>query len=170
MRSIGILADTHGFLDPSLFNYFRDCDELWHAGDFGKGIAEALAAFKPLKGVFGNIDGSDVRSVFKKDMVFSCEGVNIFMTHIGGYPGHYDARVKSLLQSLKPQIFITGHSHIIKIMRDPKLNDLLHINPGAAGKVGFHIMRTVVRLKIDGKRIFDVEVIELGKKSAVIKK
>jgi putative phosphoesterase len=164
MMEIGILADTHGFLDPSFFSYFNDCDELWHAGDFGIGVAEVLAPFKPLKGVYGNIDGPDVRRIFTKDLQFTCEGINVFMTHIGGYPAHYDKRVNLLLQSLKPQIFIAGHSHIIKIMRDKKLNNLLHINPGAAGKIGFHLMRTAVRLKIDGNRIYDVEVIELGKK------
>ena len=168
MKSIGILSDTHGYLDPAVFEYFKECDEVWHAGDFGSGVAEPLEAFKPLKGVYGNIDGEKIRSSFPEILQFKCEEVNVFIIHIGGYPNHYEAGVKQKLQLSKPDIFITGHSHILKIARDSSLNGLLHINPGAAGRVGFHIMRTMVRLKIDGKRIYDVEVIELGKKSGKI--
>ena len=166
MKQIGILSDTHGYLDPAVFEYFKECDELWHGGDFGRGVADALLEFKPLKGVFGNIDGESIRQVFPEDLLFACEEVSIFITHIGGYPGHYEERVKEILKMQKPDLFITGHSHILKIMRDPKLNNLLHINPGAAGKSGFHQMRTMVRMKIDGKRMYDVEVIELGKRSS----
>jgi len=165
MKSIGILADTHGYLDPAIFNYFDKCDEVWHAGDFGKGVAEILSASKPLKGVYGNIDGSDIRSVYPENLDFFCEEVHVFMRHIGGYPGRYDAAALRLIQSLKPSIFIAGHSHILKIARDPSNNNLLFINPGAAGKSGFHQKKTIVRLKITGKKIHDVEVIELGKRS-----
>jgi len=164
MKSIGIISDTHGFLDPSVFDFFKDCDEIWHAGDFGSGIMETLGDFKQLKGVFGNIDGKKIRKSFSKDLFFLCEEVKVFMTHIGGYPNYYVPEVKATLQSLKPDIFITGHSHILKIIRDPQLNNLLCINPGAAGRAGFHQVRTIVRLKISGKRIYDVEAIELGKR------
>lgn len=164
MKAIGIISDTHGYLDPAVNGAFEKCDEIWHAGDFGSGIMEPLAAFRPLKGVYGNIDGESIRKVFPGQLVFSCEQVEVLMIHIGGYPGHYAPGVKSILQSVQPDLFITGHSHILKIVRDPSLNNMLHINPGAAGKAGFHLVRTVVRLKIDGKRIYDVEVVELGKR------
>lgn len=168
MKSIGIISDTHGYLDPAVFDYFKECDEVWHAGDFGSGVAESLEAFKPLKAVYGNIDGEKIRGMFPEKLRFKCEEVNVFIIHIGGYPNHYEAGVKQQLQVLKPNLFITGHSHILKIARDSSLNNLLHINPGAAGRVGFHIMRTMVRLKIEGRRIYDVEVIELGKKSGKV--
>lgn len=167
MKYIGILSDTHGYLDPAIFDYFKDCDEIWHAGDFGAGVAEALQKFKPLKGVYGNIDGERIRLSFPENLQFTCEEVKVFITHIGGHPKHYETRIIPLLHSWKPDLFITGHSHILKIIRDPQINNLLHINPGAAGRVGFQIMRTMVRLKIDGKRIYDAEVIELGKKGVI---
>lgn len=163
MKHIGILSDTHGFLDTTIFKYFRECDEIWHAGDFGNDIASALASFKPLKGVHGNIDGSAVRQQFPEDLLFQCEDVRVFMTHIGGYPGQYQPRVNNIIESVKPNLFITGHSHILKIMRDPVYHHL-HINPGAAGRSGLHQVRTIVRLKIDADRIYGVEVIELGKR------
>jgi len=164
MTRIGIISDTHGYLDPAVFDFFKDCDEVWHAGDFGSNVAEALQSFKPLKGVYGNIDGDAIRKSFPEEISFRCEGVKIFMIHIGGYPNHYQPGVKEKLLQLKPDLFITGHSHILKITRDPSLNNMLHINPGAAGKAGLHQVRTIARLKIDGKKIFDVEVIELGKR------
>jgi putative phosphoesterase len=164
MTRIGILSDTHSYLDPAVFEYFSTCDELWHAGDWGRTVAEPLMAFKPIRGVYGNIDGDPVRKLFKEDLKFNCEEVKVFITHIGGYPGRYEPRVKPLLDQLKPDLFICGHSHILKIIRDPKLNNMLHINPGAAGKTGLHQVRTMVQLKIEGKKIFDVEVIELGKR------
>ena len=166
MKSIGIISDTHSYLDPAVFDYFRACDEIWHAGDFGVGVAEALASFKPLKGVYGNIDGETIRKGFPEQLVFSCEEVKVFMKHIGGAPPRYSPGIKPFLQTAKPELFITGHSHLLKIIRDLQ-HDLLYINPGAAGRSGFHLMRTIVRLKIDQKRIYDVEVIELGKRGGV---
>jgi putative phosphoesterase len=164
MKAIGLISDTHGYLDPAVLDFFRECDEIWHAGDFGHGVAEALRSIKPLRGVYGNIDGASERKIYPENLTFWCEKVKVFMTHIGGYPGHYERRVKSILESTRPDLFITGHSHILKIIRDPQLNHMLHINPGAAGKFGFQQMRTIVRLKINGARIFDMEVIELGKR------
>ena len=165
MKQIGILSDTHGFLDTAIFKYFRECDEIWHAGDFGNDVAAALASFKPLKGVHGNIDGSVVRQQFPEDLLFQCEDVRVFMTHIGGYPNHYQPRVKKIIESDRPNLFITGHSHLLKIMRDP-VHHLLHINPGAAGRSGLHQVRTLVRLAIEADKISGVEVIELGKRGA----
>lgn len=159
---IGILSDTHGYLDPSLFEVFRDCDEIWHAGDWGSRVAEILASFKPVKAVYGNIDGVEVRNTFPEELLFRCERVDVYMTHIGGYPPRYEPGIRDKLKLKKPSIFVCGHSHILKIIRDPGLNNLLCINPGAAGKAGMHKMRTVCRLKIDGERIFNAEVVELG--------
>ncbi len=163
MKRIGIISDTHGFLDPQVLEYFSNCDEVWHAGDWGSGVEEQLAPFKVVRGVYGNIDGESIRNFFTEDLIFSCEEVKVYITHIGGYPDRYDSRSKSLIIQSRPDIFIDGHSHILKIMRDQKFN-LLHINPGAAGHTGMHKVRTIVRLKIDGKKIFDVQVIELGKR------
>jgi len=159
---IGLLSDTHSFLDPSILTHFRECDEIWHAGDFGNArLADELAAFKPLKGVYGNIDGQDVRVAFPETAIFECEGVKVLMKHIGGYPGRYAPGVRPLLVTVRPLQFISGHSHILKVVYDTKLG-LLHINPGAAGKEGFHRVRTITRLSITGERIHDLEVIELG--------
>ncbi len=164
MKRIGILSDTHGFLDPPVFDYFNECDEIWHAGDFGNEVGEALEGFKLLRGVHGNIDGDKVRKSYLGEVLFNCEEVKIFMTHIGGYPPRYEPGILNKLQNMLPDIFICGHSHILKITRDPGLNNLLCINPGAAGKAGLHKVRTIIRLKIEGKKIFDLEVIELGKR------
>ncbi|MBX7107825.1 MAG: metallophosphatase family protein [Chitinophagales bacterium] len=164
MKYIGILSDTHGFVDPAIFDYLKDCDEIWHAGDFGNSVSTALSTFKPLKGVYGNIDGTADRQRFPEDLLFNCEGIRIFITHIGGYPNHYPSRVKRIIETARPDLFISGHSHILKIVRDP-VCQLLHINPGAAGRSGFHQVRTMVRLKIDAGKISGVEVIELGKRS-----
>lgn len=169
MTKIGLIADTHGYLDETLFKHFEQCDEIWHAGDFGTiTIAQALENRQngrriKLRGVFGNIDGQDVRSVYKEELVWTCEHVKIFMTHIGGYPPKYNPKVKNQLLQHRPQLFISGHSHILKIMYDDKLQ-CLHMNPGAAGKQGWHSMRTVIRFAIDGKEMTDCEVIELGKR------
>lgn len=158
---IGLLSDTHGFLDPAVFTHFEACDEIWHVGDFGHiAVAEKLAAFKPLKGVYGNIDGREVRAVFPETAIFQCEGVKVLMKHIGGYPGRYAPGVRVLLETTRPRLFISGHSHILKVMNDEKLG-LLHMNPGAAGKEGFHKVRTLTRFSISGERIHDLEVIEL---------
>ena len=162
MTRIGLISDTHNFLDQNVFEHFKNCDEIWHAGDFGTAaIAEELKAFKPLRGVCGNIDGYDIKSIYPEQLVFTCEEVKVMMRHIGGYPPKYNAETKKEVLIHKPQLFISGHSHILKIMYDDKLN-CLHINPGAAGKHGWHKMRTVVRFAIDKKNILDCEVIELG--------
>ncbi|HTN45458.1 MAG TPA: metallophosphoesterase family protein [Flavipsychrobacter sp.] len=164
MKQIGIISDTHGFLDEAVFHHFEHCHEIWHAGDFGNmDVVERLTAFKPLKGVWGNIDGAPVRQSFPEKQRWKCEDIEVMMIHIGGYPGRYAPLVKQELIAHPPQLFISGHSHILKVMFDEKLQ-CLHINPGAAGKEGWHKMRTLVRLKIEGKKMYDCEVIELGKR------
>lgn len=161
MTTIGLISDTHHFLDEAVFKHFSNCDEIWHGGDFGTiAIAEKLAAFKPLKGVYGNIDGIDVRSKFPEQLVFKCEDVKVMMRHIGGYPPRYNPETKKEILIHHPQLFISGHSHILKIMFDDKLN-CLHMNPGAAGKQGWHKVRTLIRFVIDGKDMKNCEVIEL---------
>lgn len=162
MTRIGLLSDTHGYLDKSVFTHFDQCDEIWHAGDFGNiAVAEALAKFKPLKGVYGNIDGQDIRADFPEHLRFTCEEVDIWITHIGGYPGRYSPGVKAAIQQAPPKLFICGHSHILKVMFDQKLQ-CLHLNPGAAGKQGWHKVRTLLRFSIDGNRIEDLNVVELA--------
>lgn len=160
MKRIGLLSDTHDFLPERLHFYFERVDEIWHAGDFGSlELADRLADFKPVKGVYGNIDGQDVRAVFPQHQRFMCEQVDVWMTHIGGYPGRYERYVKPEIYKNPPQLFISGHSHILKVIYDKKL-DLLHMNPGAAGYKGFHKMMTAIRFVIDGKNIRDLEVWE----------
>lgn len=158
MRRIGILSDTHGTFDDTLRRFFDDTDELWHAGDFGSlETADAIAAFRPLRGVYGNIDGGKTRIVHPQWQPFACEGVRVLMTHIGGYPNHYAPGVAQRLTEERPTIFVCGHSHILKVMYDKKY-ELLHINPGGAGLSGFHRVRTAIRLTIDGGEIRDLEV------------
>ena len=160
MKRIGILSDTHGTLIPQLFGFFKDVDELWHAGDIGNiETAEQLEAFKPLRAVHGNIDDHIVRLQYPEDQFFQVEDVQVFMTHIGGYPDHYLSEIKALLKYKKPDLFVCGHSHILRVIYDKKLN-LLHINPGAAGQSGFHKKITMIRLTIDGKEIKDMEIFE----------
>lgn len=162
MTQIGLISDTHGFLDKSVLDHFSSCNEIWHAGDFGTvAIADELKTTKPLRGVFGNIDGYDVRSVYPQKLVWQCEELTVYMTHIGGYPKRYAPGIKQELVKSKAGLFICGHSHILKIMYDQEIN-CLHINPGAAGKQGCHKVRTLVRFAIDGKEIKNCEVIELG--------
>lgn len=162
MTRIGLISDTHNFLDPTIFDHFKNCDEIWHIGDFGSvEIAEQLRKYKPLRGVYGNIDGYDVRSVYPEQLVFMCEQVKVMLRHIGGYPSRYNPETKKEILIHQPQLFISGHSHILKIMYDDKLN-CLHMNPGAAGKHGWQQVRTVIRFAIDGKEIKDCEVIELS--------
>ena len=163
MKKIGLISDTHGFLDDAVFKHFESVDEIWHAGDFGQDVAAPLAAFKPLRGVFGNIDDAAIRNEFPEKNRFSCEGVDVWMTHIGGYPGKYSSYVKPEIYTNPPKLFITGHSHILKVMFDKK-NNLLHMNPGAAGKSGFHKVRTMLRFVIDDDKIKDLEIIEIGEK------
>jgi|SRR6186713_2626343 len=164
MLRIGLISDTHGFLDPAVFNHFSLCDEIWHAGDFGPAeVATQLAAFKPLRGVYGNIDGQDIRGTYKEQLRWKAEGVEVYMTHIGGYPPRYNPKVKKELTAAPPKLFICGHSHILKIMYDDQLQ-CLHMNPGAAGNHGWHKIRTLIRFTIDGQNMKDCEVIELGKR------
>jgi putative phosphoesterase len=163
LKQIGLISDTHGYLDENVFKHFEQCNEIWHAGDFGLiEIANKIRSFKPLKGVFGNIDGRDIRGEFPEQLVFDCEEVKVMIRHIGGYPPKYNTETKKELLIHKPLLFISGHSHILKIMYDEKLN-CLHINPGAAGKQGWQKVRTIVRFVIEKKEIKNCEVIELGK-------
>jgi putative phosphoesterase len=167
VKRIGLISDTHSFLDEAVFTHFKDCDEIWHGGDFGNpDVVKRLQAFKPLKGVYGNIDGHEVRAEFPETLRWRCEEVEVLMIHIGGYPGKYAPGIKAEITQNPPQLFISGHSHILKIIYDDKLQ-CLHINPGAAGKEGWHKVRTLVRFTIDGKSIKDCEIIELGKRGAI---
>ena len=162
MTRIGLLSDTHGYWDDRFEKYFFECDEIWHAGDIGTyEIADRLTEIKPLRAVYGNIDGYDIRQRFSERYRFRVEEVDVLMKHIGGYPGHYDASVIHSIYENPPTLFISGHSHILKVMPD-KVFNLLHINPGAAGIYGFHKKRTLVRFTIDQANITDLEVIELG--------
>jgi uncharacterized protein len=161
---IGLLSDTHGWIHPRLFDHFSECDEIWHAGDIGNiETADKLSAFKPFRAVYGNIDDSLVRTVYKENLMFLAEDVKVWITHIGGTPGHYDRRVKNLIYEEPPDIFICGHSHIAKVMNDTK-GGFLYINPGAAGYYGFHKFMTAIRFCIDGVNIHDLELIELGER------
>lgn len=160
---IGLLSDTHGWLDPKLEEFFKNCDEVWHCGDIGDlTITDRLAMRFNLRAVYGNIDGGDLRQMFSGTLLFECEGVKTLMTHIGGYPGHYDPRIRELLYRERPKLFVCGHSHILKVMYDKNL-DCLHINPGAAGKYGFHKVRTALRFTLIAGKIKDLEVMELEK-------
>ncbi len=166
MTRIGLISDTHGFLDENVFKHFEQCDEIWHAGDFGNiELAKTLAAFSglPIKGVYGNIDGQDIRSIYPEQIVFMCEEVKVMMRHIGGSPPKYNPETRKELLIHQPLLFISGHSHILKVMYDDKIN-CLHMNPGAAGKHGWHKVRTIIRFAIDGKDMKNCEVIELGNK------
>jgi uncharacterized protein len=163
MKRIGLISDTHGFLDEAVFKHFENCDEIWHAGDFGNDVAAKLKSYKPLKGVFGNIDDQQISNEFPEQLVFMCEDVKVLMRHIGGSPPRYNPATKKELVIHKPQLFISGHSHILKVMYDDKIN-CLHMNPGAAGRQGWQKVRTIIRFVIDGKEMKDCEVIELGKR------
>jgi uncharacterized protein len=164
MKKIGLISDTHGYLDEQVFPYFENCDEIWHAGDFGNAaLAKKLSDFKPLKGVFGNIDGQELRAIYPEYLSFNCEGVTVLMTHIGGYPPKYNNIARPLLQQFKPKLFICGHSHILRVIFDKTIN-CLHMNPGAAGREGWHHTRTILRFSIDNTAIKDCEVVELGKR------
>jgi uncharacterized protein len=164
MQRIALLSDTHNYLDPKIFKYFESCHQIWHAGDIGTiSILDELQKIKPVIAVYGNIDGQDVRKVYAKNERWMCEGVDVLMTHIGGYPNNYSPDALALIKQKPPQLFICGHSHILKVMYDKKYN-LLHINPGAAGIHGFHKVKTMVRFTIDGDKIKDLEVVELGER------
>ena len=165
MIKVGLLSDTHACWDDKYAEYFKDCDEIWHAGDIGsEALALRLEALKPLRAVYGNIDGQETRLRYPKRACFQVEEVKVLMTHIGGYPGRYNPEIRQKLYEIRPNLFVAGHSHILKVAFDRSLN-CLHINPGAAGKSGFHQVRTLVRFVIDGKAIRDLEVIELGNRA-----
>lgn len=167
MKRIGLLSDTHGYLDDRILVHFKDCDEIWHAGDIGGiEVLDKLEAFKPTRAVYGNIDDHTVRKACLEHQYFMCEGFKVWITHIGGYPGHYSPWVRERIYKSPPDIFICGHSHILKIMPDKKIK-LLHINPGACGNHGFHKVKTLVRFTLDNKQIKDVEVIELGPRGSI---
>lgn len=162
MKKIGILSDTHSCWDDRFAKYFMDCDEIWHAGDIGdEAVIDRLEQVAPVRAVYGNCDGGMLRRRFKEVECFTVEGVKVWMTHIGGYPGKYAPGVKARLQLTHPNIFISGHSHILKVINDPQLG-ILHINPGAAGHQGWQTVRTLVILTLDAGDIKDCEVIELG--------
>ena len=168
MIRIGLISDTHGFLDESVEVHFKDCDEIWHAGDIGDlSLIEKLEAIKPVRAVFGNIDEKDIQVNYPEDLWLEVEGLTIWMTHIGGSPPNYNPRVKKILADKRPDIFICGHSHILKIIRD-KERELIYINPGAAGNQGFHHMKTLVRFELEQGKINNLEVIELGKRGNLI--
>lgn len=162
MKRIGILSDTHGFWDDRYLMHFADCDEIWHAGDIGSEVlATQLETFRPMRAVYGNIDGGVLRQRYSETLRFRVEECEVLMKHIGGYPGRYDASIRKQLYSNPPQLFISGHSHILKVMFDKSIN-CLHINPGAAGRQGWQQVRTLVKVTIDGNKFKDLEVIELA--------
>lgn len=162
MKRIGILSDTHSCWDDKYLIHFAGCDEIWHAGDIGSPlIIDRLAGYCPVRAVCGNIDGHELRLRFKELLRFKVEECNVLMTHIGGYPGKYSPAIRNILRSERPQLFIAGHSHILKVMYDKEIG-CLHVNPGASGRQGWHAVRTLVKLTIDGSEIKDLEVVELS--------
>ncbi|MEQ9089835.1 MAG: metallophosphoesterase family protein [Balneola sp.] len=163
MMKIGLISDTHNYLDPQTLDYFADCDEIWHAGDFGTiKIADQLKEVAPLVGVYGNIDGQDIRTEYPLHQRFDCEGVDVWMTHIGGIPGRYCIPIRQEMENNTPELFICGHSHILKVARDQQMDKMLYMNPGAAGRHGFQTERTIMRFTIHAGKIENVEVINLG--------
>lgn len=163
MKKILLLSDTHSYIDDRILNHVKHADEVWHAGDIGDlNVTDTIKKLKPLRAVYGNIDNTEARMEFPQDLRFKCEGVDVLMTHIGGYPGKYNQRIKTMLYQNPPRLFICGHSHILKVMPDKTL-DLLHMNPGAIGKHGFQTVRTMLRFSIDGNKIENLEVIEFKK-------
>lgn len=159
---IGLISDTHGYLDDAVATHFAECDEIWHAGDIGTPtVLDSLRSIKPVRAVFGNVDGRDLRAQLDQDLEWDCEGVRVYMTHIGGYPGRYDKRAKVELARRKPSLFLCGHSHILRVMRDQSLG-LIHMNPGAAGKQGWHKVRTLLRFTVADAHVGSVEAVELG--------
>jgi uncharacterized protein len=161
MMQIGLLSDTHGFIDERLLTFFEKCDEVWHAGDIGNiATADKFASFKSFRAVFGNIDDTLIRTSFPQFLRFTCEDLDVLITHIGGYPGHYEPKVAAILKSNPPKLFITGHSHILRVIYDKQFQ-FLHINPGAAGNSGFHQVKTAIRFVVDGKDIKNLEIWEV---------
>ena len=165
MKKIGIISDTHAYWDDKYETYLGECDEIWHVGDIGSvELADRFEAMKPIfRAVYGNCDGYDLRARYPEILRFKCEDIDVMMKHIGGYPGRYDRSIAAKIYASPPDLFISGHSHILKIMPDKSLN-LLHINPGAAGIQGWHKERTLVRLTIEGNKFTDCEVITIGQK------
>ncbi|MGJ8759166.1 MAG: metallophosphoesterase family protein [Polaribacter sp.] len=164
MKKILLLSDTHSFIDAQILKFVKQADEVWHAGDIGNlEVTDTIKKLKPLRAVFGNIDGADARSEFPLDTKFEVENVSVWITHIGGYPGRYDQRIREEIKVNPPKIFISGHSHILKVQYDKKLN-LLHLNPGAAGNHGFHKVRTMLRFTLEKGNVQDLEIIELAKR------
>ena len=164
MKKILLLSDTHSYVDDRILHYVSEADEIWHAGDIGDlAVTDAIEAIKPLRAVYGNIDNAKIRTSFPLHQRFECEGVSVWITHIGGYPPKYNSQVRDEIKSNPPKLFICGHSHILKVVPDKRYG-LLHMNPGAAGKHGFHKIRTMLRFTLDAGKIENLEVIELGKK------
>jgi putative phosphoesterase len=167
MKKIGLLSDTHGYLDDGILEVLHSCDEIWHAGDLGSvEVIDQLSTIAPLKAVYGNIDGSDIRLDFGEYLVLDNYETRALMMHIGGYPGRYTARAKELIKTHRPNLFISGHSHILKIVRDHR-NNLIHFNPGACGHHGFHTMRTLILFSIESRGLQNVQVVELGKRGKI---
>lgn len=163
MKTIGLISDTHSYLHPSISSFLAQCNEIWHAGDIGDiETAKAIASIKPLKAVYGNIDGQDIRSFYPLYQSFKCENLNVLIIHIGGYPGRYSQHAKELIRELHPGLFISGHSHILKVIND-KQNKLLHLNPGAAGKYGLHQVITAMKFIVDDTNIRDLEILEINR-------
>ena len=164
MKYIGLISDTHGVFDEPFKEFFAPVDEIWHAGDFGGGmeLAQQIAQFKPLRGVAGNCDNYNLRYTYPLHTFFDCEGMKVLMMHIGGYPGRYDMKARELLDRYHPDMFVCGHSHILKVVGDPQRN-MLVVNPGAAGHLGFHVVRTALRFKIHEGKVLDMEVFELDR-------
>ena len=161
---IGLISDTHNFLDPKVLKYVQECDEIWHAGDIGTiSLADELAAIKPLRAVYGNIDGQDVRKTYPRNLRFMCEGMDVWITHIGGKPEKYYPEIKKELDIRPPKLFICGHSHILKVMFDRKYR-MLYMNPGSAGNYGLHLVKTLLRFSIGKSEIKNLEVVEFGRR------
>lgn len=166
--TIGLISDTHGYLDPQVKSYFDICDEIWHAGDIGTlPVLESLERIRPTFGVYGNVDGQDIRLRCPKDLWLNRSGVRVLITHIAGRPGRYNRHIKSMLGASPPDVLICGHSHILKVMKDPGFNDMWYINPGAAGRQGLHHIKTIIRLTLDKGKVTNLEVIEMGKRGSI---
>lgn len=164
MKKILVISDTHGYIDDRILHYAKNSDEVWHAGDIGDfSVIDQLSSVSKIKAVYGNIDDHDIRKVYHEKNIFICDELKVYIIHIGGYPGSYNKKIKNELIDIGPDIFISGHSHILKIQNDKK-NNILHLNPGAAGKIGFHSIRTMIRFEINEKKINNLEVIQLGKR------
>jgi putative phosphoesterase len=165
---IGLISDTHSYLDPKIYKYFDTCDEIWHGGDIGDhAVADQLEKLKPVRAVYGNIDDKDMQMRYPEDNWFTCEGLTIWITHIGGAPPSYNPRIKKILQQRVPDIFICGHSHILRVKKDANYKNMIYLNPGAAGNQGFHHTKTIMRFEILNKELKNMEVIELGKRGAI---